>query len=609
MILNRAFLVVLLLLCLSVSLPGQRELPTLFSADSSLIASGRHYGMKEGLPERILFNCHQDQSGYFWMTTNQGLVRWDGHEFKIIDALREYLPFRSANNIQEDLRGNLWISPTLEGALGNYEKWIVYDPVLDKATPASKLFPVMDSLLFRNTPAYYGHRQLNEDLYSFRDQNQAWLWNESTREATKLFEIDRPGGIQIADIFLMGPLVALVTMDRSDQLDRFYFFKEDGTIIRQFEAPPGLSFLNIKSTVRTQRFVPDAEGCLWMHQQLNGRESIGCIIPNPNKSKLDFYPKLVVDSLSSLRYFRYNPHQRSVWLSFEDRLTVHFLNTGLEFNLKGETYTDRIFKHSEILFSHTQPETGWFYGDEGLTSLRINNNYFHTYLTGRSIRGIVQDKEGNLFVNTVTESRRLDRKTRTSTRLQVGPDNIYPEPVLFTDRSGTVWGFPGYAVRPFNQETDEAYPLKGSIVAQAVYESPSSSSYHFWIAGDKRLLRFYPEEKRMESVSPVPFQKEFSSAIKYGIYPEDEEHFWICSSKGIFLCHETRGILEHYHINGTEEFYLPSDFISFMHKDEEGIYWLSTKGDGLIRWNKETGEYEQFTMEEGLSNNVHLCGL
>jgi signal transduction histidine kinase/DNA-binding response OmpR family regulator len=603
MILNRVHLVVLILISFSVSLSGQRDLPSLFSKDSSLIASGRHFGMKEGLPERIIFNCHQDQSGYFWLTTNQGLIRWDGHQFKIVDALKEYLPFRSANNIQEDLEGNLWISPTLEGALGNYEKWIVYDPILDQATPVSTLFPVMDSLFLQQTPSFYGHRQLSEDLYMFRDLNQAWLWNESTQEASQLFKVSRPG-IAIRDVFLSNNLIALVTTDSLDEYDQFYYLKKDGTIVRQFDMPPGVSFLSSKKTVRYQGFKPDDKGCIWMYQHWNGQESIGCIIPNPNKSNLNFHPKVVLDSISPIHYYRYNQHQQSIWMLFGDRLLVHFLNTGQQFELSGEQYTNRISKHTDILFSQTQPETGWFFGGEGLTLLKIKNNYFHTYLPGQSIRGVVKDKQGNLFVNTVIDSKKIDRRSETVSSIKAIPANVYPQPVLFTDRSGTVWGFPESRLSPFNKDSDEKYTLKGSSVAQAVYEHSSENSYHFWIAGDKRLLRFYPEEKRIESVSPVPFHKEFSSAIKYGMYPEDKDHFWICSSKGIFLCHETKGIIEHYHTNGSEKFYLPSDFISYMHKDQEGIYWLSTKGDGLIRWDKEKGEFNIFTMEDGLSNNV-----
>ena len=38
--------------------------------------------------------------------------------------------------------------------------------------------------------------------------------------------------------------------------------------------------------------------------------------------------------------------------------------------------------------------------------------------------------------------------------------------------------------------------------------------------------------------------------------------------------------------------------------DADGIFWLATKGGGLIRWDKKNSQTMQFTMDEGLSNNV-----
>ncbi|MEL6804124.1 MAG: two-component regulator propeller domain-containing protein, partial [Bacteroidota bacterium] len=39
------------------------------------------YGYAEGLPHRNVFDLLQDESGYLWMATLEGVVRFDGYDF------------------------------------------------------------------------------------------------------------------------------------------------------------------------------------------------------------------------------------------------------------------------------------------------------------------------------------------------------------------------------------------------------------------------------------------------------------------------------------------------------------------------------------------------
>ncbi|WP_041616533.1 ATP-binding protein [Spirosoma linguale] len=82
----------------------------------------------------------------------------------------------------------------------------------------------------------------------------------------------------------------------------------------------------------------------------------------------------------------------------------------------------------------------------------------------------------------------------------------------------------------------------------------------------------------------------------------------MAASSGLYLLDTLRGIVARY---STHNKALPFDHIMFVHPDPEqtGVYWLATRGGGLIRWNRndgarQIGQYEQFTRKEGLSDNT-----
>ena len=42
--------------------------------------------IEQGLPSNWIYNMAQDHEGYLWLGTNEGLVRFDGMEFKLFSA-------------------------------------------------------------------------------------------------------------------------------------------------------------------------------------------------------------------------------------------------------------------------------------------------------------------------------------------------------------------------------------------------------------------------------------------------------------------------------------------------------------------------------------------
>lgn len=65
------------------------------------------YTTKQGLPSNHIYDIAEDQDGFIWFATKQGLVKYDGESFKTI-TIKDGLPNNDTYLIEPDLHGRLW---------------------------------------------------------------------------------------------------------------------------------------------------------------------------------------------------------------------------------------------------------------------------------------------------------------------------------------------------------------------------------------------------------------------------------------------------------------------------------------------------------------------
>ena len=68
------------IICLSISCWFTFNFNTSLRAQSKQLAVER-FSAEDGLPNTIIFDIVQDQQGYIWLATQDGLVRYDGYRF------------------------------------------------------------------------------------------------------------------------------------------------------------------------------------------------------------------------------------------------------------------------------------------------------------------------------------------------------------------------------------------------------------------------------------------------------------------------------------------------------------------------------------------------
>ncbi len=133
------------ILMLPLQARGQEQsTPPKDSSTSSHIVIFRHFSLKNGLPDRIVKDIDQDEGGFIWLSTNEGLVRWDGHRFKHFSRKQYDLPFRGVMQAAVSPDGWFLLFPIREGFeldSAITEGWIGFDPKTGQTKRIAAIFP------------------------------------------------------------------------------------------------------------------------------------------------------------------------------------------------------------------------------------------------------------------------------------------------------------------------------------------------------------------------------------------------------------------------------------------------------------------------------------
>jgi signal transduction histidine kinase/ligand-binding sensor domain-containing protein len=134
------------------------------------------YGVAEGLPEEYVSSIVQDDQGFMWFSTQNGLVKFDGYDMKVYKAGKDYndnpdLQARNLNSILKTSDGKLWFGSVLGD--GSYTS---FNPVTEK---------------FRTYKVASQNNTFNVSEVMFEDKaSNIWIVNSTNKvdsmEVTKL---------------------------------------------------------------------------------------------------------------------------------------------------------------------------------------------------------------------------------------------------------------------------------------------------------------------------------------------------------------------------------------------------------------------------------------
>ncbi|MEM9921336.1 MAG: ATP-binding protein [Bacteroidota bacterium] len=89
---------------------------------------------------------------------------------------------------------------------------------------------------------------------------------------------------------------------------------------------------------------------------------------------------------------------------------------------------------------------------------------------------------------------------------------------------------------------------------------------------------------------------------------EDGDYIWASANTGLYLIDKIRGVVQKYASDSPSPYYLPQTDAYFLHLDKDQNYWVGTNTDGLIKFrldeHMQVSSYQQFGKNQGLPSSI-----
>ena len=561
--------------------------------------------VEKGLSQNMVNSVFQDKEGYLWIGTWSGLNRFDGYSFKTFT--RNYqtpesgLSSSEIIDITEDQSGYIWAASHV--GLNRIHK---HDFSIKQFTTASHkmMGMVCDTIqalckdsrgrIWIGTTQGVLILEPESETFEHIQSNPRDFNTLSSNNITALLE-DKSGNIWIGT---------------SHGLNKYIL--ETGEIFTYLgNNTPG----NLNSSNITALEVED-EGHIWVgtsqglyRHNLETKWFDGYFLINPGSFGENIEKALITCLL--------NDSNNRLWVGTREFGLYFFNKEKQQFNNAHNLMPGtEIFNLNSVL-DIIEDNRGLFWigtSHKGVAKLIPEPNVFREHLIGRTIYGIIESEDNVFWFGTQNGVLILDRTMNTTTSLVQeydNPNSLVSDLIsdLYLDGEniwiGTKNGVNRYHLPSRKFELFSSRDSVNTIAGKEVWNIMRDYYDDIWFCTSNGLSRLKKNTGKITNFRYEPDNK--NSLSNNACYNIQEQ------SPGIYLISTQYG-LNRFNLNTNRwEVFLPipgdltsisSDYIFGVYKDSKSEFWVYTNGGGFNKFDPETGTFEQYTVRDGLSDNV-----
>ncbi|UJH90802.1 hypothetical protein LZ575_18955 [Antarcticibacterium sp. 1MA-6-2] len=599
------------------------QVGNLFSTDGELSSS-------------LINQIYQDDKGYIWIATEDGLDRYDGAKFTI---------FKQKNKDSTSILNNYVKSVFQDSKGGLYFGFFNGLQYFDHAT---EQFHEISLLTEDNTP-YPAHvtsmteRKNGEILISSSGQGIFKLLESNGKLVARKFPKMVPSSYLTGifedsheNLWALSQDRGLFKITKNNKIHEYFHENEYETNISSIaEDEKGDLYVGsltkglFKYDRGKQKFIiiEDSENLpvksLFVtdnNEILVGTDGMGLKIYDPvkNKMSLNDFSIANFDFTKTKIHSVIQDEANNLWLGIYQKgallipdKTNNFGYIGyqsLNKNIIGSNSVISVFKdNQDVLWVGTDGD-----GLYGITNL--NNQEFHLDSNGSrssaSIMSIYQDSENDLWIGTYLNGlAKLDRKKRELQFIENLKDEqentverVYS---IIEDGQKNLWiGSLGFGLYSYDLKTKTAQNhnvIEGGTAYDRLHNRwintlLLSSDNKLYIGTYDGLSILDLEENTFldgEGKNHI-----LNNKIVYSLYEDEKFNLWIGTSEGLLYKPYKDTITEIY----TTEDGLPSDVISAIEKDSNNNLWISTN-NGISKFELQSKEFKNYYFRDGLQGN------
>jgi signal transduction histidine kinase/DNA-binding response OmpR family regulator/ligand-binding sensor domain-containing protein len=529
----------------------------------------QRWNSANGLPEWYILSFLQDRNGLMWMVSDGGLFTFDGYTFRKVEIVKANTSISRIIRITEDLNGNIWLIRTEpEGC--RIDVLITADQHIE---PLHRYLSVPEPIIFREGELLCYNK--NGRIWT-GTVREIWLYDGSWRK------ILQNRNKLPSERWLPAPDRSVWT--RAD--DHVYLTDSTGTRTDSF-FDPGYVLRYLWT---------DNELTAWLAYSVAGETDIdhfvrlsvkaGRILAWQTKS----WPELAWrgNEILGTDEARFISHG----MMYSERNGIDFLGfpgQSRPFNLDEPGIDFKSFNN----YYFDRSGNIWNNDTKGLIRLSFHpESRFQTFLSDvsspLSIRGIAEIN-GNLCALSYGGAKQIRLNSGVVSPLNFPGDKI-GSAIIGTADGLLIGGFQTPVVsRRHDGHITLLYAEKKVVNTRCFLQMENGDVY----AGTDQGL--YRVDRGRKELIPTGF----SGRDIYFLY-RNQDGIWACTSGGLYRL-DNNGRMTGQYL--TPDARLNYERLEHIHEDGNGIFWIATKGTGIIRWNPATQETSILNTANSLSNN------
>lgn len=541
-----------------------------------------HFQVNRGLSNNAILCSVQDNDGFIWFGTRDGLNRFDGYRFKNFSHESE-----NEKSLGSNLIHSLMVRNTNEIWVGTDQGIYIYDPQREEFSLFDKVYKSETLQISEDSQGniwFISNSSLNKYDPKTKEINRTYA--ERWKEKTHAFCIDQNNEVWIG-------------------------LKES---ICNINSGKEYTFSNGKQfTGRVEELFVDDDNNIWI-----GTSHHGVYKWDRNSKETQHIIKNIGNKPLYVREIA-QVNKNQLWIGTESGLIIHEINTR---------------KTTHVLHEKDNP---WSLSDNAVYSVMKDNqdgiwigtffggiNYYHPQhnlfekifprnspnsIGGHAVREIVEDKQQNLWIGTEDQGLAYWNQ-QTNNFINFGPEdglahtNIHG--LLITGDSlliGTF--FQGLDIIDVRQkkvikhfDSNNTQTLKSNFI----YHIYKTSEGKILLATAPGIFQFIPGEDRFVPFKGVPGHVFFTSIF------EDKEHtLWFSTWRdGLYKLDPGEDKPTRFVHDQKDHSTISGNRVTRVFQDSKGKIWVATES-GLCIYDKNNQSFRRFTSKDGLPSNLILA--
>ncbi len=587
----------------------------------------QHYYADDGLSHNYVLSISQDELGFMWFGTEDGLNRFDGINFEIFRHIPGNPTSLSHNVIRTmafDHQKNIWLGG---------------DQII-KCNVKKETFTPLNKIIKETKKLFSG----TIDRIVIDHMDQVWVKGRPDIEYGRLF-LFRPNEKKYREI------KHIPNDSLSIGSDTIYDIVKDVTnriwvatanfIEKYSHKNNGFSKYPLEKNNKTKikpgicrKMCADPEGGIWfiiqestvINEKFIQKSHIYYLRVVDNIELLDVYTNVAIPEIIS-----------DMTIDYKDRLWFSTTDNGLYlFNPQGEKTIN--FKHNpseknslsnnevyDLYIDRTN--VLWVATHNGLNKMDLYRKPFNNLnqnpvrpnksLSSRIVNDIYMDKNNTLWIATtgggITKIKRYKDKPnqysyikhkKTRPHIVINNDANFIE----GDKHGNIW-FGAIGINKLNTKTgqfsyyhpDPENPF--SVNDWVFWSMEIGPQGDKWFGSLRTVCKLIDEDDKNYKSGETRFKT--LENLKWNrfwtIHEDNDKNLWIGSGQGLIKYDINTEKIKHFPCDPDSFF---SGAVMYIYEDKNNYLWLATEGGGLHKFNKNTETFKHFYKKDGLPSNT-----